>query len=181
MIKSIYRYKIYVSRKRENYIWSSLILMGSLFFLLTGLASLSSRIELDIFQNAQLIQFWPQGLIMSFYGLIGLIFSIYLFLTIGWKIGDGFNEFNNLDQVLHIFRWGFPGKNRQIHLYIKYTEISGIRLQFKQGLFDRKNLYIQMQGNRQIPLMSGSQPITYEKLEKQAANLAKFLKVSLII
>ena len=69
----------------------------------------------------------------------------------------------------------------QIHLYIKYTEISGIRLQFKQGLFDRKNLYIQMQGNRQIPLMSGSQPITYEKLEKQAANLAKLLKVSLIV
>nr|YP_009532712.1 photosystem I assembly protein Ycf4 [Pedobesia claviformis]AYC65302.1 photosystem I assembly protein Ycf4 [Pedobesia claviformis] len=177
MTNSIYRYRLFGAQKFENYLWSIIICIGSLGFIFTGISSFYS---FSFLQN-QIVVFWPQGFIMFFYGLIGLIFSLYLLLNIWWKIGSGFNEFNAITEKIHLFRWGFPGKSRQIHLYFQFQEIMGIRLEVKSGFLTRQNIYLQIRGNKEIPLIYSSNFLTYAQLEKQASYLAKFLNVSLNI
>ena len=116
---------------------------------------------------------------MCFYGILGLIFSLYLWLTIFWSVGGGFNEFNKQEGIVRIFRWGFPGKNRKIDLCYPLKDVEAIRLELKEGLNPRRTIYIRIKGKRDIPLTRIGQPMTLEEIEKQAAELAKFLQVSL--
>nr|QHD45164.1 photosystem I assembly protein Ycf4 [Codium fragile] len=176
MNSNIRRYKVEGTRKLSNYFWAIFIGIGSSFFFLIGLVSSNSN---SIISNN--ISFFPQGIIMSFYGLIGILFSLYLWLTILWSIGSGFNEFNRKKKMIRIFRWGFPGKNRRINLYYKFEEIKAIKLEKKIGLNTIQSLYLQIINKKEIPLFKLGYSATYELLEKQAADLAKFLNVSLII
>ena len=102
------------SRRFSNYWWTISIFSGGLGFLLTGI---SSYLKFNIFPfiTSTNIQFFPQGLVMCFYGIFGLIFSFFLCI-----------------------------KNK-----------------------------------RDIPITRIGQPITLQEIEKQAAELAKFLQVSL--
>ncbi|KAL9990228.1 Photosystem I assembly protein Ycf4 [Helianthus debilis subsp. tardiflorus] len=47
---------------------------------------------------------------MSFYGIAGLFISSYLWCTISWNVGSGYDRFDIKDGIVCIFRWGFPGK-----------------------------------------------------------------------
>lgn len=217
----IRRYVVVGSRRFSNYWWASIILLGGFGFLLTGI---SSYLNFDLlpFINSKNILFFPQGLVMCFYGILGLIFSCYLWLTLFWGVGGGFNEFNKKQGIVRIFRWGFPGKNRRIDLSYDIKDIEAIRVEIKEGLNPRRILYIRVKGNttfsassqnseakvfsknsvkksptmnkdnvvglakdfslqnkRDIPLTRIGQPTTLEDIEKQAAELAKFLQVSL--
>lgn len=233
----IRRYIVVGSRRFSNYWWASVILLGGFGFLLTGISSYLS-FNLLPFINEKNILFFPQGLVMCFYGILGLIFSCYLWLTIFWGVGGGFNEFNKRQGIVRIFRWGFPGKNRRIDLSYDIKDIEAIRVEIKEGLNPRRILYIRVKGNttvpnkmlvkdndnllpasndkkltinpltnrkfvsdsslmkgkknvvgitknlssqnkRDIPLTRIGQPTTLEDIEKQAAELAKFLQVSL--
>ena len=181
MTALIRRYKIIGARTLSNYCWTILIFIASLFFVITGISSLFINLSIDFLQNSDFIQFWPQGLVMSFYGVLGLIFSSYLALMIIWSVGGGFNEFNGIDKKIRIFRWGFPGKNRRINLVYNFDEVEGIRLELTQGFNEKKKLYLQLSRNRAIPLTRIGESLTYAELEKQAAELAKFLHVSLYL
>ena len=217
----IRRYVVVGSRRFSNYWWASIILLGGFGFLLTGI---SSYLNFDLlpFINSKNILFFPQGLVMCFYGILGLIFSCYLWLTLFWGVGGGFNEFNKKQGIVRIFRWGFPGKNRRIDLSYDIKDVESIRVEIKEGLNPRRILYIRVKGNttfsspshnseaklssktpvksslaknknnivgipkdpsfqnkRDIPLTRIGQPTTLEDIEKQAAELAKFLQVSL--
>ena len=223
----IRRYVVVGSRRFSNYWWASIILLGGFGFLLTGI---SSYLNFDLlpFINSKNILFFPQGLVMCFYGILGLIFSCYLWLTLFWGVGGGFNEFNKKQGIVRIFRWGFPGKNRRIDLSYNIKDIEAIRVEIKEGLNPRRILYIRVKGDttlrtpsqnllnseakvfsktsvkssstknknngvglakdnlnspfqtkRDIPLTRIGQPTTLEDIEKQAAELAKFLQVSL--
>lgn len=116
---------------------------------------------------------------MCFYGLLGFIFSSYLWLTVFWSVGGGFNEFNKKDGIVRIFRWGFPGKNRRIDLSYSLKEIEAIKVEIKEGINPSRTIYIKIRGKRDIPLTRIGQPLTLEEIETQAAELAKFLQVSL--
>ncbi len=217
----IRRYVVVGSRRFSNYWWASIILLGGFGFLLTGI---SSYLNFDLlpFINSKNILFFPQGLVMCFYGILGLIFSCYLWLTLFWGVGGGFNEFNKKQGIVRIFRWGFPGKNRRIDLSYNIKDIESIRVEIKEGLNPRRILYIRVKGDttlrtpsqnsetkvksktsvkssstknknnvvglakdssfqnkRDIPLTRIGQPTTLDSIEKQAAELAKFLQVSL--
>lgn len=217
----IRRYVVVGSRRFSNYWWASIILLGGFGFLLTGVSSYLNS-DLLPFINSKNILFFPQGLVMCFYGILGLIFSCYLWLTLFWGVGGGFNEFNKKQGIVRIFRWGFPGKNRRIDLSYDIKDIEAIRVEIKEGLNPRRILYIRVKGNttssassqneelseekisnknlsknlstkktnnvvgmtqlqnkRDIPLTRIGQPTTLEDIEKQAAELAKFLQVSL--
>nr|YP_009105122.1 hypothetical chloroplast RF4 [Edaphochlorella mirabilis]AIT93793.1 hypothetical chloroplast RF4 [Edaphochlorella mirabilis] len=174
----IRRYIVVGSRRFSNYWWASIIFLGAFGFLLTGL---SSYLQLDLFPFIQSkdILFFPQGLVMCFYGILGLFFSIFLWLTLFWSVGGGFNEFNKKDGIVRIFRWGFPGKNRRIDLLYSIKDVEAIRVELKEGLNPRRTIYIRVKGKRDIPLTRIGQPMTLEEIETQAAELAKFLQVSL--
>ena len=125
------------------------------------------------------IRFFPQGLIMCFYGSLGLIFGIYLWLSIFWKVGSGFNEFNKSIGVVRIFRWGLPGKNRQIDFRYKIKDIEALRVSLKEGINPRRSIALQIKGKGEIPLTRIGQPISLQDIENQASELASFLKVEI--
>ena len=103
------------SRRISNYVWGTITTLGGLGFLLTGISSFYQK-NLLFFIHVDNIVFFPQGLVMCFYGLLAFLFSAYIWLTVFWAVGEGFNEFNKERGEIRIFRWGFPGKNRKINL-----------------------------------------------------------------
>ena len=178
--QQVRRYTVLGSRRFSNYIWAFFIFFGSIGFLITGL---SSYLQTNIFLifSGKNILFFPQGLIMCFYGFLGLLFSIYLWLTIFWSVGGGFNEFNKKEGNVKIFRWGYPGKNRRIFLIYPLDEVESIKIELKQGLSPKRMIYLKIRGKSEIPLTKVGQPMTLEEIESQAAELAKFLKVSILM
>ena len=99
-----------------------LLLLGSIGFLLVGI---SSFIDYNIlfFINADSIVFFPQGLVMSFYGFFGLIFSLNQIFIHYWKIGQGYNVFNKVNGEMIIHRLRYPLAGDNIYLVYKIIDI----------------------------------------------------------
>lgn len=171
----IRRYLIRGSRTLSNYWWAVVTLFGGAGFLLTGLASYFQR---SLFSE-QTIAFFPQGLVMSFYGILGICFGLYLWFTLFWRIGSGFNEFNRQTGQVRIFRWGFPGKSRRIDLRYSIADVQGIQVDIQEGLTPKRAIYLSVKDKGPIPLLRVTIPCPVEEIELQAADLAKFLQVSL--
>nr|DAD34580.1 TPA_asm: hypothetical protein HUJ06_005220 [Nelumbo nucifera] len=70
---------------------------------------------------------------MSFYGIAGLFISSYLWCTILWSVGSGYDRFDRKEGIMCIFRRGFPGKNRRIILRFLMRDIQSIRIEVKRG------------------------------------------------
>lgn len=180
----IRRYMIIGERRISNYWWAIFVSLGSLGFLSTGINSYFSTVGAvtaisDIETNIGVIPFFPQGLLMSFYGSLGFLLSLYWWFLIFWNVGGGFNEFNKKDGLIRIFRWGYPGKTRKIDLTYSLKDVEAIKVELKQGLDPQRTIYLRLKGNREIPLTGIGQPLTLKDIEKQASELANFLQVSL--
>lgn len=232
------RYFIVGERRLSNYWWASVIFLGGFGFLLTGISSYlnynilanafklfnvtmlmqalsdGEAIKANLTSNLtplnenSVIAFFPQGLLMCFYGSLGVLLSIYWWLLIFWDVGGGFNEFNKKEGFMRIFRWGYPGKNRRIDLKVNLADIEAIRVETKslseqtiyvrwhtitptedpkglpsflpQSKTQQKAGTLLSQEKREIPLGGIGQPLTLKEIEKQAADLANFLQIELI-
>ena len=174
----IFREQVVGSRRLSNYWWASIIFLGAFGFFIVGLSSYLG-FNLLPFLNASEITFFPQGLVMCFYSLVGFLLSLYLWLIILWSVGEGYNEFNKKEGTFCIFRWGFPGKNRRIQLTYALKDIEAIRVEMKEGINPKRALYIQIKGKPDIPLTRIGEPMTLGELERKAAELASFLQVSI--
>ncbi len=174
----IRRYLIPGSRQFSNYWWGSIVFLGGVGFLATGV---SSYFKVDVlpFLSSKTIAFFPQGLVMCFYGVLGLLFSSYLWFTLLWGVGSGFNEFNKRDGLVRVFRWGFPGKNRRIDFSHSLNDVEAIRVEIKEGINPRRTIYMRIKGKRDIPLTRIGQLMTLDEIEIEAAELARFIQVSL--
>jgi hypothetical protein len=204
----IRRYLIIGERRFSNYWWATVVLVGAIGFLFTGLLSyLNSKMNSNeafemnwmVFKAinfwAQLnekttnvttasstqISFFPQGLLMCFYGSLGFLLSLYWWFLIFWNVGGGFNEFNKKEGFIRIFRWGYPGQNRKIDLYYTLKDVEAIKVELKQGAFadSQRTIYLKLKGKKEIPLTGIGEPLTIQEIEKQASELANFLQVSL--
>nr|AYQ94219.1 hypothetical chloroplast RF4 [Borodinellopsis texensis] len=186
----IRRYLIIGERRLSNYWWAFVVFLGSVGFLLTGISSyfgvslgnfFSFRVP-DISSSLSYsVSFFPQGLLMSFYGSLGFLLSLYWWFLIFWNVGGGFNEFDKKNGYIRIFRWGYPGKNRRIDFSYSLKDVEAIKVEFKQvGLSPaQRTIYLRLKGKREIPLTGIGQPLTLKDIEKQASELANFLQVSL--
>lgn len=174
----IRRYPVIGSRRLSNLFWASALGIGGFYFLFTGLSSYFG-FGLLPFIHFESIIFFPQGIVMCFYGLLAIFLSLYLWLTIIWQVGGGFNEFNKKNGTFRVFRWGFPGKNRRIDFSYALDDIEAIRIDIVDGLNPKRTIYIRLKEKREIPLTRVGQPIALEDLEREASDLAMFLKVSL--
>ena len=219
----IRRYLIVGERRLSNYLWAILIMLGSFGFLYTGLLSyiknvdhFGSLVEVPNFiksdfgfiegyinnsmtlqANNNVITFFPQGLLMCFYGSLGFLLSFYWWFLIFLNVGGGFNEFNKKEGFLRIYRWGYPGRNRRIDFSYPLKDIESIVVisnnrslwqntstdstQIKESLNSPtdRTIYVRLKGKRQIPLTGIDQPLTLKEIEKQASELANFLQISL--
>lgn len=168
------------SRQRSNLWWSLILFLGSLGFLLVGTSSYFGRNLISLFPSQQII-FFPQGLVMSFYGIAGIFISSYLGSTISWNIGSGYNRFDRKEGMVCIFRWGFPGKNRRIFLRFLMKDVQSIRLEVKEGISTRRLLYVEITGQGAILLTRTDETLTPREIEQKAAELAYFLRVPIEI
>lgn len=173
----IYR-QVLGSRRTSNYFWATIIGLGGTGFLLSGISSYTHVNLLPFADPTQLI-FLPQGLVMGLYGAAALLLSLYLWLVILWDLGGGYNEFNQETGKIRIFRWGLPGKNRQVEFNCGTEDVQSIRVDLKEGLNPRRALYLKLKDRREVPLTRVGQPMSLSDLENQGAELAKFLQVPL--
>nr|YP_010986209.1 photosystem I assembly protein Ycf4 [Polyopes affinis]WOL37127.1 photosystem I assembly protein Ycf4 [Polyopes affinis] len=170
--------KILGSRRLSNYWWATTISIGGLGFFLVGLSSYF-KIELLPFAKPYELLFIPQGIIMTFYGTIAILVSIFLWLTIIWNVGGGYNEFNNDKGIITIFRLGFPGRNRILKLNYHIGDIQSIKVNIQEGLNPKREIYLKIKDKREIPLTRVGQPLLLSEIEEQATSLAQFLGVVL--
>jgi len=84
-------------------------------------------------KGGESLVFFPQGLLLCFYGSLAILLSLYWWLLIYWNVGGGFNEFNKREGFMRIFRWGYPGKNRRIDIIYPLNEIEAIRVELNQS------------------------------------------------
>jgi hypothetical protein len=166
------------SKRLSNYFWAIVLLLGGTGFLLAGFSSYFKRNFLP-FANPTDLVFIPQGIVMTFYGVVAISLSLYIALTILWDVGGGYNEFNKVDDLIRIARNGFPGKNRQILLVYPMNNVKSIRLSIQDGINPKRVIYLCTKDQRQIPLTQIEQPRSLLELETEASELAKFLNVNL--
>lgn len=176
--QEILRQEIVGSRRFSNYWWATIVSAGATGFFLAAISSYSKINFLPFSDPTQLV-FIPQGIAMGFYGTLGILFSLYLWITIGLDVGSGYNEFNKTTGQITIFRWGFPGKNRRIELTCKTEDVQAVRVDLREGLSPKRALYLRVKGMRDIPLTRVGQPLALSELENQGATLARFLGVPL--
>ena len=166
------------SKRLSNFIWSTILFLGGIGFLLSGLSSYFNK-NLIPFSNPKELVFIPQGIVMAFYGSVAIMLSFYILLTIFWDVGAGYNEFDKSKRIVRIVRKGFPGKNRNIFLVYPFNNIKSIKLIIKQGLNPQRLILLCTKDEREIPLNQIEQPLALSELEEKASELASFLEVKL--
>lgn len=176
----IYTNMVTGSRTAINVFWACLLLIGTSGFLLTGIASYLGEDVLKLVNlSSNVIDFIPQGLVMSFYGTSGFFLSTYLWLTILFNVGSGYNEFDNKLGIISIFRWGFPGKNRKIRVRCLIKDVEAVCIDTNIGFVIKPILSLRLQGQQNLPLNSIVESFSSQDIEKQGAKLAQFLQVPL--
>ena len=173
-----FRQDILGSRRLSNIVWAAIVTLGGIGFLLAGLSSYF-KTNLLIVSDTSNLQFIPQGVALTFYGVAGSLLATYLWLLVVWNVGGGYNEFNKETGKVTIFRLGYPGKNRQVEVNIPMEEVQSVRAEIREGLSPKRALYLRSKKRRDIPLTRVGEPIALSNLENQGAALAKFMEVPL--
>jgi len=176
--KSVIKSYFKGSRRLNNLFWAIAVSFGGFGFFLTGLSSYFS-VPLLPFSDSSEISFIPQGIVLLFYGTVGLILGIFLTLTIWWNVGSGYNEYNRNKQEVKLYRKGFPGKNRELTFVFPFNKIKSIKMLIKEGLNPKRQLILCLTDSREIPLTGIEQPVSLNKIEEEAIRLAKYLNVFL--
>ncbi len=174
----ILRYNITGARRPSNYIFAVIVGIGASGFLLSGLSSYLHTNLLPV-GNPLELEFLPQGLALSFYGIAGTLLDVYLWYSIGIDYGGGFNEFNKQTGKFTIFRRGNVGKNRELRFEYKLADVQGVRVEIRNGLNPKRSIYLRIKGKGELPITEVGQPMSLSALEDRAANLSRFLGVPL--
>ncbi|MBE9062573.1 photosystem I assembly protein Ycf4 [cf. Phormidesmis sp. LEGE 11477] len=175
----VLRKEILGSRRPSNYFWAGVTAIGGVGFFLSGVSSYLHTNLLPFSDLPAQLVFIPQGIAMGFYGIAALLLCLYLCLIVAWDVGGGYNEFDKQIGEARIFRYGFPGKNRQIDLRYPLKDVLAVRADIQEGLSPKRALYLKIKGKGDIPITRVGQPISLSDLENQGAELARFLQVPL--
>lgn len=171
-------YPITGARRFSNYFFAVIVAIGAVGFLLAGL---SSYFHVNLLPTASSldIDFVPQGLALTFYGIAGTLLDIYLWFAIALNIGGGFNEFNLEAGKVRIFRLGYLGKNRRIDFEYPITDVQSVKVEIRNGINPKRAMYLRLKGRGNVPLTEVGQPMPLSVLEDRAAEIARFLAVPL--
>jgi len=175
---TIIKYYVKGSRELNNIFWAFISTLGGWGFLGTGLSSFLKDNVFFLFYAKELV-FIPQGIILMFYGTIGVSLGLFLWSTIWWNVGFGYNEFDKNTQKITLYRKGFPGKNSEIFLEFKFKQVKSIKMLVQNGLSPKRQLLLCLKDGREIPLINSVRIIALSELETQALVLAYYLEVFL--
>ena len=166
------------SRRTSNYLWTIITFIGGSGFFLAGLSSYLG-IQLIPFADTKEIVFIPQGIVMTFYGTVGLLLSAFLSATIYLNVGGGYNLYDKKNKKIEIFRLGFPGNKKEICLSYSMKDIKAVKLNISEGINPKREIYLQTKDKREIPITRVGEPILLAQIEEEAVDLANFLNVPL--
>lgn len=167
-----YKKKITGSRNTKSIFTMVSLFLGGITFFGTGIGSYYKLITINYF---------PQGILMIFYGSFFTILSIYLGLTIFWNIGSGYNEFFTKKKMIFLVRKNFPGRNKLLFFSYSYKFVKLIKFLKKDGLNPRSNILLVLKDKREIPIYPAQFLLKPDKVEKEAIRIANMLNVSLEI
>jgi hypothetical protein len=176
--QSLIRSYIDGSRQLNNIFWALTVSAGGLGFFLSGLSSFF-EVNLLVFSDSTQLSFIPQGIVLLFYGTVGLTLGIFLWLTIWWDIGFGYNEYNKETRKVTLYRKGFPGKNRELCLKFNFDELKSIKMFIRDGLNPKRQLFLCLNDSREIPLTGSDKPTALNRIETEALSLSKYLNIYL--
>lgn len=176
----IYRYPVIGSRRLSTLLWFLILFLGSVYFLWLSYMSyyMTKNLILNPLGNQieEMLYFFPQGSVMGLYGILGFLCSLYLYISFVLKIGYGFNEFNKKEQIIRVFRWGFPGRYRRIEACYSIQEVKSIKIDTSFN----NTILIVLKGDIEVPLTRRGFFDSIEMLEIQATEIALFLGVPLL-
>jgi hypothetical protein len=121
-INNILTQKIEQSNKITKNIFNLTLLIGSSGFLIAGVSSYFNS-DLLWFLDTTKIIFYPQGLIMSLYGGLGLLLSINQIIIYYYNVGNGYNEFNKEKNYAKIFRKNHPIQKNNLEIIYALADI----------------------------------------------------------
>lgn len=163
------------SRRLSNVLVAAVVSAGGAGFLLTSLSSYLGLDLLPIGHPAALV--WvPQGLVMGLYGVAALLLATYLWAVIGIDVGAGSNRFDKPAGRLVVTRRGF---RQLIQVETPLKDIQAVKVEVRDGLNPRRRLALRVQGRRDLPLTRVGEPLPLVELEREGAELARFLGVPL--
>ncbi|MEM8640933.1 MAG: photosystem I assembly protein Ycf4 [Cyanobacteria bacterium P01_G01_bin.54] len=174
----ILKQRILGSRRWSNFIGCIVAAIGGIGFLLAGLSSYFHVNLLRVSDTSTLL-FIPQGVALTFYGVVGTAIFLYQLFVLILDVGAGYNEFNKETGEVTVFRWGFPGKDRQIKVIYGLERVQAVRAEIREGFNAKRALYLKVQSARDLPLTPVGDPPSLSELENQGAILARFLEVPL--
>jgi hypothetical protein len=129
--------------------------------------------------NVEAIQFSPQGIVMTFYGVIGMLLSLFLLVNIIFNVGGGYNKYDKNIGKVEIFRLGFPLQIKEIYLSYSFKDVRSIKLSIQEGLNPKREIYLCTKDQREIPLTRVGEPLLLSSIEEEAVDLSLFLNVPL--
>ena len=176
--QSVLRSEFNGSRRFSNIFLAAAVSLGGFGFFLAGLSSFF-KTNLLFFSDSSGISFIPQGIVLVFYGTVGSLLGLFLFLTVFWNVGSGYNEYNRDNQKIILYRKSYPGKNRELTFTFAFDEIKAIKLRIKDGINPKRQLLLRLTDGREIPLNGIEEPMALNKIEEEAITLAKYLNVFL--
>jgi hypothetical protein len=154
----------------SSWFWSIMVTLGGLGFFLAGFSSYL-KINLMVFTETDKFEYIPQGIVLMFYGSIGILLGCFLSFTLQRRVGSGLNDYDqNLSRVL-IYRRGFPGKNERIGIVIPFKEIQSIKLSIS---VNQRIIYLCLRDGREIPLAGLQKLLTIGGLKSEGLSISKY-------
>ncbi len=163
------------SRRVSNYLLASLVSIGGIGFLLASLSSYLGTDLLPLGHPGSFI-FVPQGLIMGLYGIAAFLLSLYLWLNILVDFGSGRNIFDKKKGTLLVTRRTLF---KEFNVEIPLKDVKAVKLEIKEGINPNRRITLRIQGRKDLPLSSVGKLPKLAELEKEGAQLARFLNVNL--
>ncbi len=163
------------SRRPSNYLTSTVVTIGGLGFSLASVSSFYGKDFLPIGHPSEMI-FVPQGLILGIYGLIAAFIAIYLWLLLSIDFGSGINRFDKTKGLVEIYRRGLF---KEIKVDFPIKDVKAVKLEVRDGINPKSRILLRVQGRSDLPLTSVGSPPPLVQLEKEGAELARFIGVNL--
>nr|YP_009589782.1 photosystem I assembly protein Ycf4 [Selaginella sanguinolenta]QBL76361.1 photosystem I assembly protein Ycf4 [Selaginella sanguinolenta]QGU93193.1 photosystem I assembly protein Ycf4 [Selaginella rossii] len=145
---------------------------GAPGFFPVGISSYLDR-DLTPLLPPQQIPFVPQGIVMSFYGIVGSFSSSHLWRAIPWDVGGGYDRYDKQGGIIPSSRWGFPGENRRISTRFPVKNIQAIRMEVREGIYPRHAPHMRIEGQQNVPPTRPGEHPTPGDMERKAAEPAR--------
>nr|YP_009555755.1 photosystem I assembly protein Ycf4 [Selaginella lepidophylla]AZU95872.1 photosystem I assembly protein Ycf4 [Selaginella lepidophylla] len=165
-------------RRVGNSFWARVTLLGALGFTPVGIPSYLGR-EVTPLLPSQQIHSVPQGVVMPFYGIVGVFFGSYLWCTILRNVGSGNDRYDKQGGIITLSRWGFPGDNRRIYNRVPMKDVRAIGMEVQEGIHPRRVPHTRLEGPQSVP---STRPGEYQApgdTERKAAEPARPPNVSI--